>query len=101
MLLNGTGSSRQEDVQDGQVGSTNAKNRCNCGQSMNHGALKTRCYLEVLKRLRESVRRKRPELWPYNWILHHDNARAIALRICKFLAKISITEMDYHLVHLT
>jgi hypothetical protein len=29
------------------------------------------CYLEVLTRLRESVRRKRPELWPDNWIFHH------------------------------
>jgi hypothetical protein len=28
------------------------------------------CYLEVLTRLRESVRRKRPELWADKWILH-------------------------------
>jgi hypothetical protein len=33
-------------------------------------------YLEVLTRLRESVRRKGPELWPDKWLLHHDNARA-------------------------
>jgi len=32
-------------------------------------------YLEVLKRLLEEVRRKRPELFANNsWILHHDNA---------------------------
>jgi alpha-L-fucosidase len=32
-------------------------------------------YLEALKRLREKVRRKRPELFANNsWILHHDNA---------------------------
>jgi len=33
-------------------------------------------YLEVLTRSRESVRRKRPGLWPDKWILHHDTARA-------------------------
>jgi hypothetical protein len=31
-------------------------------------------YGEILKRLYEAVRRKRPELWPNDWILHHDNA---------------------------
>ncbi|CAK9827766.1 Mariner Mos1 transposase [Anthophora retusa] len=32
-------------------------------------------YVSVLKRLRENVRRKRPELWRNNsWFLHHDNA---------------------------
>ena len=36
-------------------------------------------YLEVLERLREKVRRKRPELFANNsWILHHDNAPAHA-----------------------
>jgi len=34
-------------------------------------------YLEVLRRLRESVRRKRREKWrDGDWILHHDNAPA-------------------------
>jgi histone-lysine N-methyltransferase SETMAR len=34
------------------------------------------CY-DVLRRLRENVRRKRSELWRnYNWLLHHDNAPA-------------------------
>jgi hypothetical protein len=33
--------------------------------------------LEVLKRLREQVRRKRPERWRnQDWLLHHDNAPA-------------------------
>jgi hypothetical protein len=32
--------------------------------------------MEILKRLRESVLRKRPELWTNDWILHHDNATA-------------------------
>ncbi|KAJ8953882.1 hypothetical protein NQ318_019122 [Aromia moschata] len=32
-------------------------------------------YLGILRRLRESIRRKRPELWKENyWILHDDNA---------------------------
>ena len=44
-------------------------------------------YLNVLKRLREAVRRKRPEAWTNNtWMLHHDNAPAHAsLLICEFL----------------
>jgi hypothetical protein len=54
------------------------------------------CYLEILARLREAVRRKRPELWPDTWILHHDNAPAhdvLALR--EFLAKKSIMKLDH------
>jgi len=45
-------------------------------------------YLEVLKRLLEKVRRKRPELFANNsWILHHDNAPAhTALSMREFLA---------------
>ena len=36
-------------------------------------------YLNVLKRLREVVRRKRPGAWTNNtWLLHHDNAPAHA-----------------------
>jgi hypothetical protein len=33
-------------------------------------------YVETVKRLREFVRRKRPEIWPNVWILNHDNAPA-------------------------
>jgi hypothetical protein len=52
-------------------------------------------YLEVLVSLRESVRRTRPELWPDQWILHHDSASAQdALRDREFLAKKSITKLD-------
>jgi len=61
------------------------------GQTVNQ-----QCYLEVLTGLRESVQRKRPGLWPDQWILHHDSARAHdALRVHKFLAKNSITKMDH------
>ena len=36
-------------------------------------------YLKVMKRLREAVRRKRPEAWTNKtWILHHDNEPAHA-----------------------
>ncbi|UYV78392.1 hypothetical protein LAZ67_16001165 [Cordylochernes scorpioides] len=44
-------------------------------------------YLGVLRRLREAIRQKRPELWKSkSWILHHDNAPAhTALKISKFL----------------
>ncbi|UYV78890.1 hypothetical protein LAZ67_17000157 [Cordylochernes scorpioides] len=43
--------------------------------------------LGVLRRLREAIRQKRPELWrSKSWILHHDNAPAhTALKISKFL----------------
>ncbi|UYV72276.1 hypothetical protein LAZ67_9002433 [Cordylochernes scorpioides] len=44
-------------------------------------------YLGVLRRLREAIRQKRPELWrSKSWILHHDNApEHTALKISKFL----------------
>jgi hypothetical protein len=50
-------------------------------------------YPEVLKCLRENVRRKRPQLWRNNsWFLHYDNAPAHAsLLICDFLANTNTT----------
>jgi transposase len=50
-------------------------------------------YLEVLKRLRENARRKRPQLWRNNsWFLHHDNAPAHAsLLIRNVLANMNIS----------
>jgi len=46
-------------------------------------------YQEVLARMRDAVRRKRPEFWEnQTWMLHHDNAPAHAsLLICSYLAK--------------
>jgi hypothetical protein len=45
-------------------------------------------HVEVLKQLHEAVRRKRPELWPSDWILHHDSAPAQkALSAKQFLAQ--------------
>jgi len=61
------------------------------GQTVNQ-----QCYLEMVTRLRESVRRKRLGLWPDMWILHYDSALAHdALRVCEFPAKNSITKMDH------
>ena len=46
-------------------------------------------YLSVMRRLREQIRRKRPDLWKENsWILHHDNAPSHkAIIVNEFLAK--------------
>jgi len=54
------------------------------------------CYLEVLKSLREKVRRKRPEIFANNsWILHHDNAPAhTELSVREFLATKQITVLE-------
>ena len=50
-------------------------------------AVNAAVYVEVLRRLRENVRRKRPDQWQNNtWLLHHDNASAhTALLTRRFL----------------
>ena len=54
-------------------------------------------YIEVLKRLRDAFRQKKPELWRSgDWFFHHDNAPAhSALRTREFLAKHSITVLPH------
>jgi transposase len=53
-------------------------------------------YVQILKRLREAVHRRRPEIWPSDWILRHDNAPAQkALSVKQFLAQKSITVMGH------
>jgi hypothetical protein len=53
-------------------------------------------YVEILKRLREAVSRKMSEIWPNDWILHHDNAPAHkTFSVKQFLAQKSITEMKH------
>ena len=54
-------------------------------------------YIEVWKRLRDAIRRKRPGLWRSgDWFFHHDNAPGhSALRNCEFLAKHSITVLPH------
>jgi transposase len=53
--------------------------------------------LEVLKRLREKVRRKRAEIFANNsWILHHDSAPAhTALSVREFLASKQLTVLEH------
>jgi hypothetical protein len=54
------------------------------------------CYGGILKRLHEAVRRERPELWPNDWILHHDSSTANkALSVKQFLDQKPITEMAH------
>ncbi|UYV65928.1 hypothetical protein LAZ67_3005902 [Cordylochernes scorpioides] len=55
-------------------------------------------YLGFLRRLREAIRQKRPELWrSKSWILHHDNAPAhTALKISKFLQIHSTSAFPQH-----
>jgi hypothetical protein len=62
------------------------------GQTLNH-----HYYLEVLKRLREQVRRKRSERWRnQDWLLHHDNAPAhTALSVQRFLAAKNMTMVPH------
>ena len=57
------------------------------GQTIN-----TEYYLQVLRRLREAVRRKRPDMWAEkNFQLHHDNAPAHSAHVIHaFLAKNSM-----------
>jgi histone-lysine N-methyltransferase SETMAR len=54
-------------------------------------------YCEVLRRLRENIRRKRSDLWrAKNWILHDDNApchRALLVR--EFLAKRNMLSLPH------
>jgi hypothetical protein len=54
------------------------------------------CYLEILARLHEAVRRRRPEIWPDAYNLHHDNALAhYALAVRELLAKKSTMKVDH------
>jgi len=54
-------------------------------------------YVEVLRRLREDVRRKRPDQWQNNtWLLHHDNAPAhAALLTRQFLTDNNMTVVPH------
>jgi hypothetical protein len=53
-------------------------------------------YMEILKWLREAVHRKRPEIWPNDWSLHHINPSAHkALSVKQFVAQTPITVMEH------
>jgi len=55
-------------------------------------------YCEVLRRLRENMRSKRPEMWKNgDWLLHHDNAPAhTSLVVREFLTKNNLTTVPHH-----
>ena len=54
-------------------------------------------YCDILRRLREDMRRKRPGKWrTNNWVLHHDNAPAhTALAVQHFLASKDMTVVPH------
>jgi len=54
-------------------------------------------YCDVLRRLRENVRRKRPQKWQnQNFIIHHDNAPAHrSFNVSQFLAKNNMTMISH------
>jgi hypothetical protein len=56
-----------------------------------------RVLLRLLRRLREKVRRRRPELWrEQTWLLHHDNDPShTSVLTQQFLAKHKITFIPY------
>ena len=56
-------------------------------------------YVEVLKRLRDAVGRKRPRFWSRgDWLLHHDNAPAHSSNLVQqFLAKHKIVQLRHPL----
>ena len=51
-------------------------------------------YCDVLRRLRENVRRKRPQIWQnQNLIIHHNNALAHrSFKVSQFLAKNNMSD---------
>jgi hypothetical protein len=65
------------------------------GQTVN-----AKFYCEVLKRLREGIRRKRPDKWKKNnWFLNDDNAPAhTSLVVRQFLTSKNITVILYPLI---
>jgi histone-lysine N-methyltransferase SETMAR len=62
------------------------------GQSVNKGM-----YSDILRRLRDAVRRKRPEKWRANsWFLLHNNAPAHRpVSIKEFIAKNNLTALEH------
>ena len=53
-------------------------------------------YLKVLKRLQDTVRKKRPETWSSgDWFLHHNSSAHTALSVQQFLAKNNMTVIPH------
>jgi hypothetical protein len=57
----------------------------------------TGMYIDILHRLRDAVRRKRPEKWRTNsWFLFHDNAPAHrSLLVKDFSVKKTVTTLEH------
>jgi hypothetical protein len=54
-------------------------------------------YKEIMNRVREALLRKGPELWPNDWIPHHDNATAHkALSVKQSLAQKRLIKWNTH-----
>jgi hypothetical protein len=53
-------------------------------------------YVEILKRLREAERKKRPELWPNDRIPYHDNAPAKRVLSRSFWRKNRLLKWNTH-----
>jgi hypothetical protein len=68
------------------------------GQTVNGNS-----YCEVLKQLREGIRRKHPDKWKKNnWFLHHDNAPAhTSFVVRQFLTSKNITVIPHPPICLT
>jgi hypothetical protein len=60
-------------------------------------------YCEVLKRLREGIRRKRADKWKNdNWLLRHDNTPAYtSLIVQQFVTSKNVTVIPHPPIHLT
>jgi hypothetical protein len=60
------------------------------------GTVYCECISQAKQRLLEAVHRKKPEVWPHDWILHHDNASAHkTLSVKQFLVQKSIIETEH------
>ena len=60
-----------------------------------HQMINKEYYVEVLKKLRDAVRRKRPRFWSNgDWLLHQNNAPAYSSNLVQqFLAKHKIVQL--------
>jgi hypothetical protein len=59
--------------------------------------------MEILKRLLEAVRRKMPEFWPNDWILHVENVsahKALSVRSRIFWSNNRLQKRNIHPVPL-
>jgi hypothetical protein len=54
-------------------------------------------YCDILRRLRENVLQKRPELWcNHNWLLHHNMPTHTSLKTTKFVTNNNTVIVSHH-----